>query len=95
VAWEHGLSVWVGFGESRDDAMPRLAAAMEDLYHRPFRDFAAYAPHGTPDDVAAQLAPYFDAGCRTFNLIPVAADDQAAIDGCAHVGRELRGLVRQ
>ena len=58
VAWEHGLSVWVGFGESRADAAPRLAAAMEDLYHRPFRDFAAYAPHGTPDDVAAQLAPY-------------------------------------
>ena len=55
VTWEHGLSVWVGFGESRDDALPRLAAAMEDLYHRPFREFAAYAPHGTPDDVAAAL----------------------------------------
>ena len=38
VTWEHGLSVWVGFGESRDDAAPRLAAAMEDLYHRPFRE---------------------------------------------------------
>ncbi len=95
VAWEHGLSVWVGFGESRADAAPRLAAAMEDLYHRPFRDFAAYSPHGTPDDVAAQLAPYDDAGCHTFNLIPVAADDQTAIDGCAHVGRALRDSVRQ
>ncbi len=95
VAWEHGLSVWVGFGESRADAAPQLAATMEDLYHRPFRDFAAYSPHGTPDDVAAQLAAYGDAGCCTFNLIPVAADDQTAIDGCAHVGRALRDLVRQ
>ena len=55
----------------------------------PSATFAVYSPHGTPDDVAAQLAPYFDAGCRTFNLIPVATDDQTAIDGCAHVGREL------
>ena len=81
VPWQHGLSVWVGFGDSRADAEARLGAAMEGLYQQPFRDFAAYAPHGTPDDVAAQLARYADAGCRTFNLIPVAADDGAAVDG--------------
>ncbi len=27
--WQHGLSVWVGFGDSRADAEPRLGAAME------------------------------------------------------------------
>lgn len=94
VMWEHGLSVWVGFGESRDDASPRLATAMEDLYHRPFREFERYAPRGTPDDVASQLAAYVAAGCRTFNLIPVAADDQIAIDGCARVRHALREWIR-
>ena len=53
------------------------------------REIAEYAPHGTPDDVAAQLAPYVEAGCRTFNLIPVAADDQTTIDGCALVRNAL------
>jgi alkanesulfonate monooxygenase SsuD/methylene tetrahydromethanopterin reductase-like flavin-dependent oxidoreductase (luciferase family) len=90
VSWEHGLSVWVGFGESRDEAAPRLATAMESLYHRPFREFSAYVPHGTPDDVATQLEPYVDAGCRTFNVIPVAVDDETAIDGCARVRSALR-----
>jgi alkanesulfonate monooxygenase SsuD/methylene tetrahydromethanopterin reductase-like flavin-dependent oxidoreductase (luciferase family) len=62
---------------------------METLYHRPFAEFAKYAPHGTPDDVAAQLAAYTAVGCDTFNLIPVAADDQTAIDGCARVRAAL------
>jgi len=90
VTWEHGLSVWVGFGESHADASPRLASAMEDLYHQPFGAFAAYSPHGTPDDVAVQLAPYVEAGCRSFNLIPVAADDETAVEGCALVRNALR-----
>jgi alkanesulfonate monooxygenase SsuD/methylene tetrahydromethanopterin reductase-like flavin-dependent oxidoreductase (luciferase family) len=93
VEWEHGLSAWVGFGDSRAAAAPLLGAAMEALYHRPFADFAAYAPHGTPDDVAEALAAYAAAGCRTFNLIPVAADDRSAIEGCARVRTALRRAV--
>ena len=46
------------------------------------------------DDEAAWvrrlIAPYVEAGCRTFNLIPVAADDQTAVDGCAFVRNALR-----
>jgi alkanesulfonate monooxygenase SsuD/methylene tetrahydromethanopterin reductase-like flavin-dependent oxidoreductase (luciferase family) len=95
VAWEHGLSVWVGFGASPADAAPPLARAMEDLYHRPFADFAAYAPHGTPDDVATALMAYAEAGCRTFTLIPVAADDRTAIDSCARVRAALRASLRR
>jgi alkanesulfonate monooxygenase SsuD/methylene tetrahydromethanopterin reductase-like flavin-dependent oxidoreductase (luciferase family) len=93
VEWEHGLSVWVGFGDSRTAAAPPLGAAMEALYHRPFADFAAYAPHGTPDDVAEALVAYTAAGCRTFNLIPVAADDRTAIEACAQVRSALRRAV--
>jgi alkanesulfonate monooxygenase SsuD/methylene tetrahydromethanopterin reductase-like flavin-dependent oxidoreductase (luciferase family) len=95
VVWEHGLAVWVGFGDSRADAAPRLATTMEALYHRPFGDFARYAPHGPPDEIADALAAYVDAGCRTFNLIPVATDDEAAIDGCARVRAALLAAVRQ
>jgi alkanesulfonate monooxygenase SsuD/methylene tetrahydromethanopterin reductase-like flavin-dependent oxidoreductase (luciferase family) len=90
--WRHGLAVWVGFGDSRADAAARLGPAMEELYRRPFGDFAAYAPHGTPDDVAEALAPYAATGCGTFNLIPVAADDVTAVEGCARV-RELLGSI--
>jgi alkanesulfonate monooxygenase SsuD/methylene tetrahydromethanopterin reductase-like flavin-dependent oxidoreductase (luciferase family) len=93
VEWQHGLSAWVGFGDSRAAAAPLLGAAMDALYHRPFADFAAYAPHGTPDDVAQALMPYLAAGCRTFNLIPVAADDRTAIEGCARVREVLRGAI--
>jgi hypothetical protein len=32
-----------------------------------------------------------DAGCRSFNLIPVAANEQAAIDGADAVRTALRG----
>jgi alkanesulfonate monooxygenase SsuD/methylene tetrahydromethanopterin reductase-like flavin-dependent oxidoreductase (luciferase family) len=88
--WRHGLAVWVGFGDSHADAAARLGAAMEELYRRPFGDFAAYAPHGTPEAVAEALAPYAAAGCGTINLIPVAADDVTAVEGCARV-RELLG----
>ena len=90
--WRHGLAVWVGFGDSRADAGARLGAAMEALYRRPFGDFAAYAPHGTADDVAEALAPYAAAGCGTLNLIPVGVDDAATVAGCARV-RELLGHV--
>jgi hypothetical protein len=36
------------------------------------------------------LRPYVEAGCRSFNLIPVADSEQAAIDGAAEV-RALLG----
>lgn len=88
--WHHGLAVWCGFGRSTTDAASMLGPAMETLYQRPFGDFARYAPHGTPDEVADALVPYAAAGCRTFNLIPVAADDDAAVAGCARVRARLR-----
>jgi alkanesulfonate monooxygenase SsuD/methylene tetrahydromethanopterin reductase-like flavin-dependent oxidoreductase (luciferase family) len=91
--WRHGLAVWVGFGDGRAEAAARLGGAMEELYRRPFADFAAYAPHGTPEDVAEALAPYATAGCRTVNLIPVGADDDATLEGCARVRELLRTAV--
>jgi hypothetical protein len=37
----------------------------------------------TADDVAEFLAPYVDAGCAEFNLIPQSPDDDQAVAGVA------------
>jgi alkanesulfonate monooxygenase SsuD/methylene tetrahydromethanopterin reductase-like flavin-dependent oxidoreductase (luciferase family) len=92
--WQHGMHVWCGLGASPAAARSRLAAAMEEFYRTPFSKFERYCPCGTPDDIAASLQPYVAAGCRSFNLIPVADSDQAAIDGADAVRTRLRGGVR-
>ncbi len=89
----HGLVAWCGFGRDPDEARDRLAAEMEALYQLPYERFARYAPGGTPDDVAAAFGPYVDAGCELFDLIPVADDDRAAVEGCAQVRALLRERV--
>ncbi len=85
----HALQVWCGFGESPGAARPPLATAMQTLYGIPFERFERYSPAGTAEDVAAFLAPYVDAGCRTFHLVPQAADPEAALAGAAEVKRLL------
>jgi alkanesulfonate monooxygenase SsuD/methylene tetrahydromethanopterin reductase-like flavin-dependent oxidoreductase (luciferase family) len=91
IDWRHGLQVWCGFDRSREAAIPRLAASLEAFYKLPFERFARYAPAGTAADVAAALAPYAAAGCRNLNLIPIAADPDAAVEGVAEVRRLLLG----
>ena len=71
------MHVWCGFGGSTTTARSRLAAVMEAFYRTPFGKFERYCPCGTPAEVAAGLRPYLDAGCRSFNLIPVADSEQA------------------
>jgi alkanesulfonate monooxygenase SsuD/methylene tetrahydromethanopterin reductase-like flavin-dependent oxidoreductase (luciferase family) len=88
--WGHGMHVWCGLGGSPEAARPRLAEAMEGFYRVPFGNFERYCPCGTPEQVAAGLRPYVDAGCRSFNLIPVADTEQAAIEGADAVRTALR-----
>ena len=95
IDWQHGLQVWCGFDRSRDAAVPRLATALEDFYKLPFERFARYAPAGMPAEVAAALAPYADAGCRNLNLIPIAADPDAAVEAVAEVRRLLVPLEKR
>ena len=90
LRWQHGMHVWCGLGGSAATARSRLAAVMEALYRTPFGKFERYCPCGTPPQVAAGLRPYLDAGCRSFNLIPVADSERAAIEGAA----EVRALLR-
>jgi alkanesulfonate monooxygenase SsuD/methylene tetrahydromethanopterin reductase-like flavin-dependent oxidoreductase (luciferase family) len=88
VPMRHGLVAWCGFGADAAAGRDALALEMEALYQLPYERFARYAPAGTPEDVASAFAPYVAAGCGTLNLIAVASDDRAAVDGCARV-REL------
>jgi alkanesulfonate monooxygenase SsuD/methylene tetrahydromethanopterin reductase-like flavin-dependent oxidoreductase (luciferase family) len=91
VEWRHGYQNWIGIGRDRDDALTRLGPAMEAFYRVPFRAFEPYAPAGTPEHIAAYLAPFVEAGCGTFNLFPIAPTVQ---DGIAAVGEVKRLLLR-
>jgi alkanesulfonate monooxygenase SsuD/methylene tetrahydromethanopterin reductase-like flavin-dependent oxidoreductase (luciferase family) len=81
----HAMQVWCGLADSRQEARACLAPMMEAFYQLPFERFERYCPYGTADDVAEFLAPYVDAGCREFNLIPQSPDDDHAIAGVAAV----------
>jgi len=86
----HGLQLWAGFDRDRDRARRRLAAGMEGFYRgTPFERFEPYSPWGSPAEVAAFLAPYAEAGCTLFNVMPVAESPEAAIDAVAELKRHL------
>jgi alkanesulfonate monooxygenase SsuD/methylene tetrahydromethanopterin reductase-like flavin-dependent oxidoreductase (luciferase family) len=88
--WQHGMHIWCAFGTSAEAARSRLARAMEEFYQTPFRKFERYCPCGTAQDIAASLQPYVDAGCRSFNLIPLGDDQDLAIEGAEAVRTTLR-----
>ena len=77
----HTLQLWAGFDRSE----ARIRRVMEESYSLPFERFARYTPCGGPEDVAAALAPYVEAGCRRFNFVPVAANLDSAIADIAEV----------
>ncbi len=85
----HAMQVWCGLADSKEAARACLAPAMEAFYQLPFERFERYCPYGTAEDVAEFLAPYAAAGCREFNLIPQAPDNDRAIADTAQVKRLL------
>jgi alkanesulfonate monooxygenase SsuD/methylene tetrahydromethanopterin reductase-like flavin-dependent oxidoreductase (luciferase family) len=87
----HGMQVWCGIADSREAARGCLAPAMQAFYQLPFERFERYCPYGSPDDVAEFLAPYVQAGCTEFNLIPQSPDHDQAIAGTAAVRKLLAG----
>jgi len=62
---------------------------MERAYGLPFERFERYCPCGRPEDVAAALHPYLDAGCRRLNFVCEAESLDAAIEGVAAVAQHL------
>jgi alkanesulfonate monooxygenase SsuD/methylene tetrahydromethanopterin reductase-like flavin-dependent oxidoreductase (luciferase family) len=90
TGWQHGMHVWCAFGASAEAARPRLAVAMEEFYQTPFGKFERYCPCGTAQEIAASLKSYVDAGCRSFNLIPLGDDQDLVIEGAEAVRAALR-----
>ena len=74
----------------RERARTRLAKAMERFYQVPFKHFEKYSPAGSPREVADFLARYRDAGCRLFNIMPIAETEAAGINAVAEIGEWLR-----
>jgi len=93
--WQHGMHVWCALGTPAETARSRLAMAMEEFYQTPFSKFERYCPCGTAQEIAASLQPYVDAGCRSFNLIPIGDDQDLAIEGAAAVRTALRRRAQQ
>ncbi len=67
-AWRHGYQPWIGVDPDPARARAVVKDGMERFYHVPFEKFERYTPFGTPAQVAEQLAPYMEAGCRLMNL---------------------------
>lgn len=86
----HGMQFWVGVDDDRGAARARLARAMQDFYRVPYERFEKYSPYGSAAEIAEFLAPYRDAGCRLFNIMPVAASEEAGIAAVAEIARLLR-----
>lgn len=87
---EHGLQVWVGVDADRARARERLAKGMERFYQTPYERFERYSPFGSPAEVADFLAGYVEAGCRFFNVMPVASSPEASIDAVAEIRERLQ-----
>lgn len=85
----HGLQVWAGIDDDAARARARLARGMEDFYRIPFERFEKYSPWGSAAAVADFLAPYRDAGCSLFNIMPVAESEEAGIAAVAEIRRRL------
>jgi len=85
----HAMQVWCGLADSKEAARACLAPAMQAYYQLPFERFERYCPYGTADDVAEFLAPYANAGCAEFNLIPQSPDPGQVIAGVAAVKKLL------
>jgi alkanesulfonate monooxygenase SsuD/methylene tetrahydromethanopterin reductase-like flavin-dependent oxidoreductase (luciferase family) len=93
VEWRHALTVWCGFGETREAARAPLAREMESLYKQPFEKFEKYCPYGTPDDVASFLVPFVDGGCGVINIIPAVAAGVDVIEQVATVRATVRAAM--
>jgi alkanesulfonate monooxygenase SsuD/methylene tetrahydromethanopterin reductase-like flavin-dependent oxidoreductase (luciferase family) len=93
ACWSHGYQPWVGVDGDRGRAREVVRAGMEQFYHVPFEKFERYTPYGTPADVAEQLAPYVEAGCRLLNLKVCTRHPEEEVALGAEVRQALCGMV--
>jgi len=85
-----GLSLWCGLGADGVRAQERLVRRLEALYHLPAERFQHVTVAGTPEQVAARLAPYVEAGAGHLTLVAVGDSVHDGIDLAAEVRRLLQ-----
>jgi alkanesulfonate monooxygenase SsuD/methylene tetrahydromethanopterin reductase-like flavin-dependent oxidoreductase (luciferase family) len=86
---EHVLQLWAGFGADEAAGRAAVAPVMEREYALGADRFERYVPCGRPEQVAAALSPYVDAGARRFNIVPEGGGLEAGIEAVGAVKRQL------
>jgi len=82
-----GLNMWCGLGDGSRELLDRR---LEALYNLPAERFEHVTAAGTPEEVAAKLAPYIDTGAENLTLIVAADSIHQGIDDAAEVRRLLQ-----
>jgi len=88
-----GMQFWTALDADRARAREKVGGSMQAFYRLPFERFEKYTPYGTPEEIAAFIAPYVEAGCRHVNLV-VADAPEATLDQASAVADALRALCR-
>lgn len=86
---EHVLQLWAGFGKGPEEARAAVAPVMERSYGISAARFERYVPCGRPEEVAATLAPYLEAGARQFNFVPEGGELERRIEAVGAVKAQL------
>ncbi|HVW47165.1 MAG TPA: LLM class flavin-dependent oxidoreductase [Solirubrobacterales bacterium] len=86
---EHVLQLWAGFGENEVAGRAVVSRVMEREYGIAAERFERYVPCGRPEQVAAALSPYIEAGARRFNIVPEGSGLEAGIEAVGAVKQQL------
>lgn len=89
VSFPQGMQFWMGVDGDRAAAREKVASSMLAFYRVPFESFERYTPFGTPEEIAAFIAPYVELGCRWVNFVIADAPDRA-LDRALAVREALR-----
>ncbi|MHB8572723.1 MAG: LLM class flavin-dependent oxidoreductase [Candidatus Dormibacteria bacterium] len=79
AGFRRGLLVWTQLDADTARARADLAPLMEAFYQTPFEKFERFCVFGNPEDYAAGLRAYIDAGVRHFNLSFAAGDREGQL----------------
>jgi alkanesulfonate monooxygenase SsuD/methylene tetrahydromethanopterin reductase-like flavin-dependent oxidoreductase (luciferase family) len=85
-----GVSVWCGLSDDGTRARALLGARMQALYQLPAERFQHVTAAGTPEQVAATLAPFLAGGAKHVTLVPVADKPLEGIEMAGEVRRLLQ-----
>lgn len=88
-----GFNVWVGLGADADRARALLGDRMSRLYHLPAEKFQHITAAGSPEDVAAFLSKYVEAGARTLTMVPVGESLHEVVELSGEVRQRLVGVT--